>query len=126
MGPEVRVEVLRFVEAPPAHLAAQVSVAVLQVCQRGGGAGGGARRAGGSRGTAFRVALRVSHPVGDEAVPAEGAGRREADAALQALEGGGVAAVLRDVALELGAVLRGEAAGDAAEDAVLVLQLARR
>lgn len=123
VGPEVRVEVCRLVEAPPTNLAAQVAVSVLQMCQRGGSAWGGAGRAGGA---ALRVALRVSHPVRDEAVPAEGAGRREADAALQALESGRVAPVLRDVALELRAVLRGEAARDAAEDTILLLRLAGR
>ena len=72
------------------------------------------------------LALAVPHAVSDEAMPAEGAGRGEADAALQALEGGGVGPVLRDVALELRPVLRGEAAGDAAENVVFFLLAAGR
>lgn len=122
VGPEVRVEVRRLVETPPAHPAAQVPVSVLALRQGGSGEGS-VRRARGAGAAALRVALRVPHSVGDEAVPAEGAGRGEADAALQALEGGGVAAVLRDVLLKLRPVLRGETAGDAAEH-VFLLQLA--
>lgn len=122
VGPEVGVEVGGLVEAPAAHLAAQVAVAVLPLLR---GGGGGAQR-GALGAAALRLARGVPHPVGDEAVAAERAGRGEADAALQALEGGGVAAVLRDVPLELRPVLRGETAGDAAEDAVLLLQLAGR
>lgn len=122
MGPKVGVEVRGLVKTPAAHLAAQVPISVLTL--RLGGAGG--RAVGGvvgARGAAVGVALGVPHAVGDEAVPAEGAGRREADAALQALEGGGVCPVLRDVALELGPVLCGEATGHAAENVVLLLQL---
>lgn len=120
MGPEVGVEVRGLVETPAAHLAAQVPVSVLAL-SLGGGGGGAVRGAVSAGGAAVGVALGVPHSVGDEAVPAEGACRREADAALQALEGGGVAPVLGDVALELGAVLRGEAAGDATENVVFFL-----
>lgn len=120
VGPEVGVEVRGLVETPAAHLANQIPVAVLSLRQRGGG-GRAVRRAVSAGGAAVRVALGVPHSVSDEAVPAERAGRREADAALQALEGGGVAPMLRDVALKLRPVLRGEAAGDATENVVFLL-----
>lgn len=123
VGPEVRVEVRRLVETPAAHPAAQVPVSVFALRQRGRGEGG-VWRAGSAGAAALRVALRVPHSVSDETVSAERAGRREADAALQALEGSGVAAVLRDVVLEHDPVLRGEAAGDAAENVVFLLHLA--
>lgn len=125
VGPEVSVEVRGLVETPAAHLAAQVAIAVLAQRLRGGGR----REAGGvvsARGAPFGVAVGVPHAVGDEAVPAEGTGRREADAALQALEGGGVGPVLRDVALKLCPVLRGEAARDAPENVVFFLLVVGR
>lgn len=120
MGPEVGVEVRGLVETPAAHLAAQVPLSVLAQRLRGGG-GRAVRGAVNSRGAAVCVALGVPHAVSDEAVPAEGAGRREADAALQALEGGGVGPMLGDVALKLCPVLGGETAGDAAENIVFLL-----
>lgn len=124
MGPEVGVEVRGFVKTPAAHLTAQVPVRVLALRQwRGGGrAVGGAV---GARGAAVRVALGVPYAVGDEAVPAQGTRRCEADAALQALEGGGVRSVLGDVPLKLRPVLCGKAAGNATEN-VFFLQLAGR
>lgn len=125
VGPEVGVEVRGLVETPPAHLAAQIPFSVLAQCLRGGG-----RRAVGravsTGGAAVCIALGVPHAVRDEAVPAEGAGRREADAALQALEGGGVGSVLGDVALKLRPILGGEAAGDTTENVVFLLQVAGR
>lgn len=125
VGPEVGVEVRGLVETPAAHLAAQVPLPVLALGLRGGRrrAVGRARRA---RGAAVHVALGVPNAVSDEAVPAQGAGRREADAALQALEGGGVRPVLGDVALKLRSVFGGEAAGNAAEDIVFLLHFCRR
>lgn len=120
VGPEVGVEVRGLVETPAAHLAVEIPVSVLALPLRGAG-GGAVRRAVSAGGAAVRVALGVPHSVSDEAVPAEGAGRREADAALQALEGGGVAPMLGDVALKLRPVLCGEAAGDASENVVLLL-----
>lgn len=125
VGPEVSVEVRGLVETPAAHLAAQVAIAVLAQRLRGGGR----REVGGvvsARGAAFGVAVRVPHAVRDEAVPAEGTGRGEADAALQALEGGGVGPVLRDVALKLCPVLGGKAARDAAENIVFFLLVVGR
>lgn len=68
----------------------------------------------------------VSHAVSDETVASQGAGRGEAYATLQALEGGGVSAMLRDVALEFDAVLRGKAARHAAEHVVVLLGLGKR
>lgn len=125
VGPEVGVEVRGLVETSAAHLAAQIPVPVL--AQRLGGGGRRAvRRAVGTRGAPFCVTLGVPHAVSDEAVPAEGAGRGEADATLQALEGSRVGPMLGDVALELGPVLGGEAAGDAAENVVFLVQLAGR
>lgn len=124
VGPEVGVEVSGLVETPAAHSAAQVPVSVLSLRLRRGGSRGAVRRAVGAGGAAVRVALGVPHSVSDEAVPAEGAGRREADAALQALEGGGVAPMLRDVALKLGPVLCGEPTGDATENVLFFLCLA--
>lgn len=122
VGPEVGVEVCGLAETSAAHFAAQVPVSVLAQRLRGGG-GGAVRRGVDPHGAAVAVALGVPHAVGDEAVPAERAGRREAHSALQALEGGGVASMLGDVALKLRPVLCGEAAGDAAENAVFFLQL---
>lgn len=122
MGPEVSVEVRGLVETPSAHPAAQVPVSVLAQRLRGGG-GRAVRGAVGAGVAALRLALRVPDAVSDEAVPAERAGGGEADAALQALEGGGVGSVLGDVALKFGPVLGGEAAGDAAEYVVLLFQL---
>lgn len=122
VGPEVGVEVRGLVETPAAHLTAQVPLSVLALRLRGAGGRAG-RRAVSARGAAIRVALGVPHAVGDEAMPAQRAGRREANAALQALEGGGVGAMLGDVALELRPILGGEPAGDAAENVVFLLQL---
>ena len=120
VGPEVGVEVRGLVETPAAHFAAQIALPVL--AQRLGRGGGRAvRRAVSARGAAVCVALGVPDAVSDEAVPAEGAGRREADAALQALEGGGVGPVLGDVPLKLRPVLGGEAAGYATENIVFLL-----
>lgn len=125
VGPEVGVEVRGLVETPPAHLAAQIPFSVLAQHLRGGG-GRAVRRAVSAGGAAVRIAVGVPHAVCDEAVPAEGAGRREAHAALQALEGGGVGSVLGDVALKLRPILGGEAAGDTTEDVVFLLQVVGR
>lgn len=125
MGPEVGVEVRGLVETPAAHLAAQIPLSVLAQRLRGGG-GRAVGRAVSAWGATVGVALGVPHAVSDEAVPAERAGRRKADAALQALEGGGVGAVLGDVALELRPVLGGEATGHATEDVVFLLELVGR
>lgn len=122
VGPEVSVEVRGLVETPAAHLADQVPISVLALRLRGAG-GRAVGRGVGALGAALRVAVGVPHAVSDEAVPAEGAGGREADAALQALEGGGVGPVLGDVALELRPILGGEAAGDAAKNVVFLLRL---
>lgn len=123
VGPEVGVEVRGLVESPAAHLAAQVSVSVLALCLRRTGSGRAIWRALGARGPAFRVALGVPHSVSDETVSAERAGRCKADSALQALEGGGVAPMLGDVALKLGPVFCSEPAGDTAENVIFLLCL---
>lgn len=126
VGPEVGVEVSGLVETPATHLAAQVSVSILALRLWGGGSGRAVRRAVGTGCAAVCVALGVPHSVSDEAVPAERAGRCKADAALQALEGGGVAPMLGDVALKLGPVLCGEPAGDATENVIFFLCLTGR
>lgn len=123
VGPEVGVEVRGLVESPAAHLAAQVSVSVLALCLRRTGGGRAIWRALGAGGAAVRVALGVPHSVSDETVSAERAGRCKADSALQALEGGGVAPMLGDVALKLGPVFCSEPAGDTAENVIFLLCL---
>lgn len=123
VGPEVGVEVRGLVESPAAHLAAQVSVSVLALCLRRTGGWRAVWRAVGAGGAAVRVALGVPHSVSDETVPAERAGRCKADPALQALEGGGVAPMLGDVALKLGPVFCSEPAGDAAKNVIFLLCL---
>lgn len=120
VGPEVGVEVRGLVETPAAHLADEIPVCVLTL-RLGRGAGRGIWRAVSARVAAVRVALGVPHSVSDKTVPAERAGRREADAALQALEGGSVSSMLRDVALKLCPILCGETTGDATENVVLLL-----